>query len=181
MRGSLPGKFALASLLAGVLACGPVFADKPEGVGVGKGGKGSQEWKRGDARAGEDRRDDRRGYQGRDHQGRDDWSERRARYFEDRHRAAIHEYFDRSFRSGRCPPGLAKKHNGCMPPGHAKAWIIGRPLPRGVIFYDLPSGVLLHLGYPPPGYRFVRVASDILLIAIGTGMVVDAIEDLGRY
>jgi hypothetical protein len=29
-------------------------------------------------------------------------------------------------------------------------------------------------------YRYVRVASDILLIAVGTGMVVDAIEDLGR-
>jgi hypothetical protein len=22
---------------------------------------------------------------------------------------------------GGCPPGLAKKHNGCMPPGHAKS------------------------------------------------------------
>ena len=21
-----------------------------------------------------------------------------------------------------CPPGLAKKHNGCVPPGHAKRW-----------------------------------------------------------
>ena len=21
-----------------------------------------------------------------------------------------------------CPPGLAKKHNGCRPPGHAKRW-----------------------------------------------------------
>ena len=21
---------------------------------------------------------------------------------------------------GGCPPGLAKKHNGCVPPGHAK-------------------------------------------------------------
>jgi hypothetical protein len=26
----------------------------------------------------------------------------------------------------------------------------------------------------------VRVASDILLIAVGTGTVIDAIEDLGR-
>jgi Ni/Co efflux regulator RcnB len=33
---------------------------------------------------------------------------------------------------------------------------------------------------PPSGYRYVRVASDILLIAAGTGMVVDAIQDLGR-
>ena len=23
---------------------------------------------------------------------------------------------------GGCPPGLAKKHNGCMPPGQAKRW-----------------------------------------------------------
>ena len=29
-------------------------------------------------------------------------------------------------------------------------------------------------------YRYVRVASDMLLIAIGTGMVVDAIRDIGR-
>ena len=33
---------------------------------------------------------------------------------------------------------------------------------------------------PLPGYRYVRVASDILMIAAGTGMVADAIEDLGR-
>jgi Ni/Co efflux regulator RcnB len=33
---------------------------------------------------------------------------------------------------------------------------------------------------PPEGHKFVRVASDILLIAIGTSLVVDAIEDLGR-
>jgi Ni/Co efflux regulator RcnB len=36
------------------------------------------------------------------------------------------------------------------------------------------------LGYPPAGHRYVRVAADILLIAVGTGMVVDAIEDIGR-
>ncbi|MBW1648754.1 MAG: RcnB family protein, partial [Deltaproteobacteria bacterium] len=47
-------------------------------------------------------------------------------------------------------------------------------------FYDLPREVLVHLGPPPSGHRFVRVAGDILLIAVGTGMVVDAIEDLGR-
>ena len=25
-----------------------------------------------------------------------------------------------------CPPGLAKKHNGCMPPGQAKKWARGQ-------------------------------------------------------
>jgi len=37
---------------------------------------------------------------------------------------------------------------------------------------------VVQLGAPPAGHRYVRVANDILLIAIGTSMVVDAIEDL---
>jgi len=37
------------------------------------------------------------------------------------------------------------------------------------------------LGSPLPGYRYARVGSDIVLMAIGTGLVVDAILDLNRY
>ena len=92
----------------------------------------------------------------------------------------MRDYYAEQFRGGRCPPGLAKKHNGCMPPGQAKKWKIGRPLPREVIYYDLPPAVVTRIGPPPSGHRYVRVASDILLIAIGTGMIVDAIEDLSR-
>ncbi len=101
-------------------------------------------------------------------------------YFGEESRISIHKYYGERFRSGRCPPGLAKKDNGCMPPGQAKKWMIGRPLPREVIFYDLPPEVLVQLGPVPSRHRFVRVASDILMIAVGTGMVVDAIEDIGR-
>jgi len=101
-------------------------------------------------------------------------------YFNDLHRGAVHDYYTERYRSGKCPPGLAKKHNGCMPPGQAKKWQIGRSLPRDVVFYDLPESVLLRLGPPPSRHRFVRVASDILLIAVGTGMVIDAIQDLSE-
>jgi Ni/Co efflux regulator RcnB len=66
-----------------------------------------------------------------------------------------------------------------MPPGLARRWEIGRPLPRDVIFYDVPVEIVVRLSPPPAGYRYVRVASDLLLIAAGTGMVVDAIRDLG--
>ena len=75
---------------------------------------------------------------------------------------------------------MAKKHNGCMPPGQARKWTVGRPLPREVIFYEVPPALIVQIGQPPSGYRYVRVASDILLIALGTGMVIDAIQDLGR-
>lgn len=98
--------------------------------------------------------------------------------FDGRQRAIAHEYFGPRFQSGRCPPGLSKKYNGCMPPGQAKQWRMGYPLARNVVFYDLPPHLMSRMGRPGPGYRYVRVAADILLIAVGTGMVVDAIEDL---
>jgi len=65
-----------------------------------------------------------------------------------------------------------------MPPGHARKWTVGRPLPRDVIYHDVPQALVMQLGQPS-GYRYVRVASDILLIALGTGMVIDGIQDLG--
>ncbi len=95
-------------------------------------------------------------------------------------RQAVREYYGEVARSGHCPPGLAKKNNGCMPPGQAKKWQIGRPLPRDVVFYDLPRELSVRLAVPPPGYRYVRVAADVLMIAAGTGMVAAAIEDLAR-
>ena len=111
--------------------------------------------------------------------GRDREGDRRG-HFEERHRVTVRDYYDKEYRSGHCPPGLAKKHNGCMPPGQAKRWTVGRPLPRDVVYYDVPPPLVVQIGAPPAGYRYVRVAADILLIAAGTGMVVDAIQDLGR-
>ena len=92
----------------------------------------------------------------------------------------VRDYYAEQFRGGRCPPGLAKKRNGCMPPGQAKKWRVGQPLPRDVVYYEVPQPLVVQIGPPPPGYRYVRVASDILMIAIGTRMVADAIQDLGR-
>lgn len=145
--------------LAAALATGPAFAEKPEWAGGGKG-KGKAHGKKGGS-----------GEEG---------GPRVEGYFGDGHRTHVREYYGGEFQAGRCPPGLAKKHNGCMPPGQAKKWQIGQPLPREVIFYDLPPTLAVQIGVPPAGYRFVRVASDILMIAIGTGLVVDAIKDLGR-
>jgi len=104
----------------------------------------------------------------------------KAKHFDDDKRSYVRSYYDEQFRGGHCPPGLAKKHNGCMPPGQAKKWRVGRPLPQDVVIYDVPPALVVRIGAPPPGYRYVRVASDILLIAVGTKVVADAIVDLGR-
>ncbi len=160
----------LSFLLAASLAAGPALADKPEGKGKGKG-------RDRDERV-ENRQDSRDDDRGRRERVRLD--PREGVYFTDRHRVVIRDYHGEEYRRGFCPPGLAKKNNGCMPPGQAKRWQVGRSLARDVVFYDLPPQLVVQIGVPPAGYRYVRVASDILLIAVGTGMVIDAIADLGR-
>lgn len=160
----------LALIIAGFLAAPNLaLAEKPAWVGD-KGNSGKHEQQ--NQHQSHEGRDG--GYAGQHHGG----DGKTRGYFNDQHRKVVHDYYAEQYRSGKCPPGLAKKHNGCMPPGQAKKWQVGRPLPRDVIFYDLPESVLIRLGPAPPRHRFVRVASDILLIAIGTGMVIDAIQDL---
>lgn len=101
-------------------------------------------------------------------------------YFTASQRRAVVDYYEPRFKAGQCPPGLAKKNNGCLPPGQAKQWRKGSPLPPDTVAYPVPDGVTIRLGLPPEGHKFVRVATDILLIAVGTGLVIDAIEDLGQ-
>ena len=100
-------------------------------------------------------------------------------YFGDDQRRAARAYYEPRWRAGKCPPGLARKGHGCLPPGQDRHWHRGEPLPREVVYYPVPASVQVRLGTPPAGHKFVRVATDILLIAVGTGLVVDAIEDLG--
>jgi Ni/Co efflux regulator RcnB len=107
--------------------------------------------------------------------------QQKKRHFDDDKRAHVRSYYEDEFRGGHCPPGLAKKHNGCMPPGQAKKWRVGRPLPSDVVVYDVPPELVVRIGVPPAGYKYVRVAADILLIAAGTRMVADAVTDLGRH
>jgi Ni/Co efflux regulator RcnB len=164
-RIALQTNLVLVVLIAGILALAPAVAAQPPWAGGGKGEKQKSEKGDSDTRSSRDATAS---------------TVRRGEYFGDQHRVTVNDYYREQFRTGRCPPGLAKKRNGCMPPGQAKKWAIGRPLPRDVIFYDVPQELVVKIGLPPAGYRYARVATDILLIAVGTGMVIDAIQDLGR-
>ncbi len=150
--------------IAGLLAASAsAFADKPSWAGGGKHGRGD-----------EDRQEAR-------HEGHHEGDRSGASFrFDSGARRAIAEYYGAQARGGNCPPGLAKKHNGCLPPGQAKKWRMGQPLPGDLRYYDLPRDLLLRLPPPPPQYRYVQVAGDVLMIAIGTSMVVDAVEDITR-
>lgn len=171
-RIKLHGSHALVLVFIGLLANGPVLAEKPAWAGGGQDEKHGQ----GDRHAGHNGNQKGRD----DNASHDGYAPGVTLRFDDRQRSSVHNYYADQIRSGHCPPGLARKNNGCMPPGQAKKWMIGQQLPRDVIFYDLSPEIVVHLGPPPPLHRYVRVATDILLITIGTGMVVDAIEDLSR-
>lgn len=171
----------LLLLLGGLLLSTGVWADPPSWAGGGHGrppmedrgpNPGPQgDWGNQDRHGNQDRREDRR------EERRDDRADFR---FAEQHRYAVRDYYGGELGRGHCPPGLAKKHNGCLPPGQARKWRMGQPLPRGVAVYALPPELVTRMGPPPSGYRYVRVASDILMVAVGTQMVVDAISDLGR-
>lgn len=161
---------ALAGML---LTSGNALAEKPSWAGNGGKHGDREERERGGDRRDDrymERRDDRRGSGGISidfHFGSDS-------------RRIASDYYGAQARAGHCPPGLAKKNNGCMPPGQAKKWRRGYPLPADVRYYDVPRDLLMRLPPPPPQHRYVQVAGDILMIAVGTSMVVDAMEDLMR-
>ena len=97
----------------------------------------------------------------------------------DRDRNTTYSYYRTEYSAGRCPPGLAKKDNGCLPPGQAKKqWEVGRPLPREVYYEELPPTLMRQLSPTPAGYQYVRVANDVLMMAIGTRLIAGSVADL---
>ena len=173
------GKSLLMLLLGLTLASSPALADKPE---KGNHGKASHAMQRDDAHDSRGRQatDERQQKKPDQDKHKDKRHKPRPSAFNDEQRGALHAYYNERMQSGDCPPGLAKKNNGCQPPGQAKKWRKGHALPKTVRYYNVPPEIVVRLGPPPSGHKYVRIASDILMIAIGTSMVVDAIEDLGR-
>ena len=81
--------FALLLAAGAIFAAGPVLADKPSWAGKGKG-------------------NDDRGDKGGQHEGK-------RKHFKDHDREYVRDYYAGEYsRKGKCPPGLAKKNNGCM-------------------------------------------------------------------
>jgi hypothetical protein len=94
-------------------------------------------------------------------------------------RDAVQDYFVSKHGRGHCPPGLAKKNNGCLPPGQAKKrYAVGRPCPPELVIHELPLELSVRIGVAPPGYRYGIVDGDVVKLAVGTLLVVDAIDGL---
>jgi Ni/Co efflux regulator RcnB len=90
----------------------------------------------------------------------------------DRDRDAVRTYYRNEYVAGRCPPGLAKKDNGCMPPGQVnRSWVVGQSLPPEVVYYPMPREIYTQLTPPPYGYEYVRVDDNVMLISTATRLI----------
>ncbi len=156
----------VATLLLIALPALPALAGKPDNPGKGNGkGKGNSSnahgggSNNGGSQAGGGHHD--------------------APHFSSQDRDYWQEYWRGEYAHGNCPPGLAKKHNGCMPPGQAKKrYMIGQPLPAGFVVLPVPALLLPRLAPCPAGYYYGMIDGDLVRLAVGTMLVVDAIEGL---
>jgi Ni/Co efflux regulator RcnB len=158
-----------ALALACAFLAGPSLADDDHGKGSKHGDKHDKKAEK------QDRKHDKQAAKQRDRE-----DVRVGQYFNDNQREAVRGYYLKQYGNGRrCPPGLAKKNNGCMPPGQVR-YTMGQPLPRTVTVYQVPQPVIVQLPVAPPGYRYVRVGNDILLVSPQSQLVVDVIAGLLR-
>jgi hypothetical protein len=84
-------------------------------------------------------------------------------YFNSKTRAAVRAYY-----ATHPVPGART----------ANAWRIGQGMPAGSA--PVPPDLLAQLPKLPPGHQYVQVAGDVLLVAAGSKMVVDAIDAQAR-
>ncbi len=173
----------LTLALASLLVASPSFADKDDHGGKHGNKHAEKAEKRAEkayekAEKREDKDDEKSEKRARKYRDRDDV--RVGQYFNDSQRQAARTYYVQQYGDGRrCPPGLAKKNNGCMPPGQV-SYVVGQPLPRTVTVYQVPQPVIVQLPLAPPGYRYVRIGNDLVLISPQSQVVVDVITGLLR-
>lgn len=95
------------------------------------------------------------------------------------------EHYDRRDyrRADRCPPGLARKHNGCMPPGQYRKQEVRREDHRhhewrrgdrlyGHDYHYVDDYHRYHLRRPPQGERYVVVGNQVLRVNSDTLAVI---------
>ena len=100
-------------------------------------------------------------------------------YFNDQQRILVREYYTTRYSNNkRCPPGLAKKNNGCLPPGQVQDLVVGQPVPKNVTVYQVAQPVIRKLPPAPVGYRYERIGGDIVLVQQENNIIVDIIKGL---
>ncbi len=96
--------------------------------------------------------------------------------FNIRDRGVIRSYLADRYASS-CPPELAGRHNGCLPPSGPgrKTYLLGYPLKQETAYEFAPQSLLVLLKPVPEGYQYVIVDKDMLLVSEATHTVIDTV------
>ena len=90
---------------------------------------------------------------------------------------------DEGYGMRRCPPGLAKKHNGCMPPGQARKLNRGQRWESGYGYYysyrQIPYDVRQQYGLNPR-YRYYYDNGTLYAVNPRTSLIAQVISALLR-
>ena len=103
-------------------------------------------------------------------------------------KARVHEARSGGAKSGKakaggvkagkhCPPGLAAKNNGCLPPGQAKKrYAIGEAVEEGVDIEVVPPRLRVRLPDLLDDSFYGVIDGDLVRVARATGKVLEAVE-----
>lgn len=73
--------------------------------------------------------------------------------------------------------GVGPNNKGAfVPPGQAKKWAKGQYLPKSVAWTPVPAVLLAKLKPAPSGHQYVAINGQVLLIALATGFILDALD-----
>lgn len=88
---------------------------------------------------------------------------------------ALERQIIRDYYRSTLPPGLARRET--LPPGLRRQLVRNGRLPPGLEKRALPPDLIARLPRRDDRYEMVRVGTDILLILIATGVILDIIEN----
>ncbi len=101
--------------------------------------------------------------------------DRREGGFRDRDRDGRDDRFENRFGANACPPGLAKKQNGCLPPGQAKRMFReGQRVPNGYNYYTDYSNIPVQYRNQynlDPNSRYIYRNGQIYIVDPRTSLV----------
>lgn len=91
---------------------------------------------------------------------------------------ALERQIIRDYYRSNLPPGLARRDS--LPPGLRRQLARNGRLPPGLEKRALPPDLIARLPSRDRRYDRVLVGTDVLLILIATGVILDIIEDIDR-
>lgn len=97
------------------------------------------------------------------------------RVFSALERQLILDYYARAA-AGGTGRGHGRGRGGGLPPGIQRRLERGGTLPPGIARQVLPPDLSRQLPFLPSGYARQIVGNDVLLVAIGTGLILDIIR-----